>query len=829
MLMSKLSQPPGRMSQLLPSVKCSNCNLPVPLAELGEHICAPAPPLPTLNLPKTSLNIPKPTLSPGAAASLLPQRLQGLVKPPVSPRSPLPPPSPRSSSSTLVGSRDDRLKLNTSGPTFTKPTYQTRSSPLSRTGDGPPVPRASSRDPYASGGDSPVRSRPPVGGFARARSGSNASSTMSSPSTARPTFTSVRDIPPVAAPPPPPAERALNTQIGGEAGMAGVGRRGFAAAARAAMLVSPVSAPSPTRASPPRRIDIGATFGSKTSTPPPLSTSTGSSNSPGIAPFPESPVSPQPYSRRSRSPPSRGLKGRSRSPPSRAFQGRSRSPPSRALQGRSRSPPSRAPQGRSRSPPSRAPPKAQLQSSSSVSSRGSSKPSKGPNSVSLSSGSEYGLAYADSTDYEDDDDDDADLRRVNEMRSGVGSFRTKSPPPPLPLSSSLESSKSSILRSNPSSRGVPAANERSVGRAPLKHSASKASLSSESEGSDYGGAASLKRSNSAVIAQALGLSQTPPSAYGRLGGPGLTPSSRSGHSRGSSNASGHSAYSSRSAVATGEDAGRPSLSKSKSTGRDRSFSPAGRKNLTIETDENSGTKSHRSNTVQAPHSPETRTAKLPTRARTSPTSERSRNDPKRERVARKPKVCIRCETTIDDGKWVQVDGGGVLCEKCWKNMYLPKCRRCNLPIEKQAVSSSDGQLKGKYHRECFNCHTCHKPFPDKTFYVLDSKPLCAYHYHEANDSLCAASRCGQPIEGPCAVSHAGDRYHPEHMLCEFPGYGGCKEKLEEYWEIDGRMLCERHSRATRLAEEEDEDGGWAPSTRAMKRVTRYIDLKGGGR
>lgn len=116
--------------------------------------------------------------------------------------------------------------------------------------------------------------------------------------------------------------------------------------------------------------------------------------------------------------------------------------------------------------------------------------------------------------------------------------------------------------------------------------------------------------------------------------------------------------------------------------------------------------------------------------------------------------------------------------------------------------------------------------------MLDGKPLCAYHYHEANDSLCSAALCGQPIEGPCAVSHAGDRYHPEHMLCEFPGHGGCKERLDEYWEIDGRMLCERHSRATRLADEEaDEDPGeWAPrkNTRAMKRVTRYIDLANGG-
>ena len=40
-------------------------------------------------------------------------------------------------------------------------------------------------------------------------------------------------------------------------------------------------------------------------------------------------------------------------------------------------------------------------------------------------------------------------------------------------------------------------------------------------------------------------------------------------------------------------------------------------------------------------------------------------------------------------------------------MFLSKCRRCNLSIEKQAVSSSDGQLKGKYHKECFNCDTCY--------------------------------------------------------------------------------------------------------------------------
>lgn len=44
--------------------------------------------------------------------------------------------------------------------------------------------------------------------------------------------------------------------------------------------------------------------------------------------------------------------------------------------------------------------------------------------------------------------------------------------------------------------------------------------------------------------------------------------------------------------------------------------------------------------------------------------------------------------------------------------------------------------------------------------------------------------------------------------------------------MDGRMLCERHAKAS-----DDDDGSsdeWVQSTKAMKRVTRFIDLTGGG-
>jgi len=722
----------GRMSQMLPSVKCSNCGLQIPMDQLGEHICAPAPPLPTLNSSKNSLNLPKPSFTPNAATSLLPQRLQGLVGGP-------PPPGSRGPPANPGPPRNDQLRLNTGGPSLNAPpaSYPTRSSPLS---GGPPAPRASSRDPYTSGGESPVRSRPPVANLGRARSGSNASAGMS-PTTARPFG---REIPssPVAPPPQPPP---LVTQVGGEAGMAGVGRRGFAAAARAAMFSArnpSAPTPPPTKASPPRNIDVSPTIRSDST--PPLSTSSGSSNSPGVASYPESPVSP-------------------------------RSPPPRAL-------------------------KAQLQSSTSISSRGSSS-KKDTNSLYQSSESDYGgLAYADSAasdyeDYDDDDDDDAaDLRRVNELRSPFDSFG-RGPPTPLAKKPEVPTKSNAPATTRTGQRGR---------------------SDSESEGSDYGETPVLKRNNSTRVAEAFGLPQTPQSAYDRLGGPGLKPS-QSGHTRDGSGGSALSAASRLKDVRGG------------STGRERSYSPEARRK---ELDDGASMRSRRSD-----RSPDSRRAGGATQTRLSPAREPSATRDQ-TRAPRKPKICVRCEKKIDDGKWVAVDGGGVLCEKCWKNMYLPKCRRCNLPIEKQAVSSSDGQLKGKYHRECFNCFTCQKPFPDKTFYVHEGKPLCAYHYHEANDSLCAAARCGQPIEGPCAVSHAGDRYHPEHMLCEFPGSGGCKERLDEYWEVDGRMLCDKHSRASRLADEEaDEDYGestWSgglqrKNTRAMKRVTRFIDLANSGR
>lgn len=97
----------------------------------------------------------------------------------------------------------------------------------------------------------------------------------------------------------------------------------------------------------------------------------------------------------------------------------------------------------------------------------------------------------------------------------------------------------------------------------------------------------------------------------------------------------------------------------------------------------------RSNTVPGgsllPQStPESKNPPPPTtivRSRTTPGSGLSAHDHdlnakvlEKSAKPKKIRVCRKCDKQIDDGRWIAIDGGGggVLCEACWKNMYLPK-------------------------------------------------------------------------------------------------------------------------------------------------------------
>ncbi|KAK2466688.1 hypothetical protein APHAL10511_000946 [Amanita phalloides] len=662
-------------------------------------------------------------------------------------------------------------------------------------------------------------------------------------------------------------EENIDTSTGGEAGMAGVGRRGFAAVARAAMF----AANHQRRPEPPRLLDIDAAIRATTE-PPPLSA--GSSHSAGRAsPFPQTPLTPDPF-------PSNFL----HSPASNTFPEVQDSPITPSIH----SPLSRMPFFEKfknnpnitsdhdliyhsnplpdtpstavplyRSPNHRYSPSSPSEADS-VSHYAPSPPPRTTSlssttsrtlrddinrSASPSSSSEGGLAYAES-DGNDTDDSSCPkiivkqntLVPISILRSGSATSSARIRFPSVDTTSTVRSQHA----------GTPALTPKIIQHTKRNRNDSTSSTSS---------AGGRDKTNSSLIAQALGLSGTPPRDYGKLGGPGVTGfGGRLGHSPSvtSSGSSGSATHERRMNKFPQNEESGAALAKSKSIGyqsldereRERERSSSG------PPPPSPGAKAHRSNTVQAVHSsPESRMPKLPARSRTSPfdgesnDGDRKAADKSSERRVRvrEPRVCIKCNKTIDDGRWVQCDGGTVLCDSCWKSLYLPRCRRCNMPIEKQAVSSSDGQLKVVCPLEDSIDADVHcplqKPFPDRSFYVFDGKPLCAYHYHEANDSLCSAAHCGQPIEGPCAVSHTGDRYHPEHMTCEYPSYPRCRERLAEYWEVDGRMLCELHAAAddNRSASEwdddDDDDGDdyyGARHLKAKKRITRFIDLTNGG-
>ena len=88
------------------------------------------------------------------------------------------------------------------------------------------------------------------------------------------------------------------------------------------------------------------------------------------------------------------------------------------------------------------------------------------------------------------------------------------------------------------------------------------------------------------------------------------------------------------------------------------------------------------------------------------------------------------------------------------------------------------------------------------------------------------------------MAHTGAKYHPEHFLCEFPR---CTTRLDEYYEVDGKMFCERHATIAEQAalhepdDWDDDEGGDIlgsetpkATTTAMKRRTRFIDIAGLG-
>ncbi|KAI9322366.1 hypothetical protein BX666DRAFT_1894177 [Dichotomocladium elegans] len=146
--------------------------------------------------------------------------------------------------------------------------------------------------------------------------------------------------------------------------------------------------------------------------------------------------------------------------------------------------------------------------------------------------------------------------------------------------------------------------------------------------------------------------------------------------------------------------------------------------------------------------------------------------------------CFHCNKPVDPDMTGLVERKGkIFCRPDFNKLYLPKCRGCGRAVEKEAVSSADGRLKGKWHKHCFRCHECHEPFPNNTFYIFENTPYCRRDYHKMNRSLCKA--CDEPVEGRCARTAEGWRFHPNCFTCCV-----CKCMITDvYYLSDNRIYC----------------------------------------
>eukprot|EP01098_Paradermamoeba_levis_P009277 TRINITY_DN3848_c0_g1_i1.p1 TRINITY_DN3848_c0_g1~~TRINITY_DN3848_c0_g1_i1.p1 ORF type:complete len:190 (+),score=19.22 TRINITY_DN3848_c0_g1_i1:115-684(+) len=147
--------------------------------------------------------------------------------------------------------------------------------------------------------------------------------------------------------------------------------------------------------------------------------------------------------------------------------------------------------------------------------------------------------------------------------------------------------------------------------------------------------------------------------------------------------------------------------------------------------------------------------------------------------------CKVCGKDFSDGGRVEEGQDGfAYCTPCFVEAWAPRCGTCSKSIIGPMVSA----LNKNYHKECFVCFKCKKPFPGGTFFPWGQgnniDAYCEHDFFEVQGLICF--ECKRPIAGGTAITFEGRRYHPEHFLCNL-----CKKKLagKPYKAAKGKSYC----------------------------------------
>jgi len=130
--------------------------------------------------------------------------------------------------------------------------------------------------------------------------------------------------------------------------------------------------------------------------------------------------------------------------------------------------------------------------------------------------------------------------------------------------------------------------------------------------------------------------------------------------------------------------------------------------------------------------------------------------------------CNSCQKDFTDPERKVKEGPDrfAYCFNCFSEKFAPKCSACNLPVVGECVNA----LNKVFHKSCFVCSNCKKPFTGAFFATDQGQLLCERHYFESKGLICPG--CDAAITSGKMISVGNRKYHPDHFECS-----RCKTKL----------------------------------------------------
>lgn len=145
-------------------------------------------------------------------------------------------------------------------------------------------------------------------------------------------------------------------------------------------------------------------------------------------------------------------------------------------------------------------------------------------------------------------------------------------------------------------------------------------------------------------------------------------------------------------------------------------------------------------------------------------------------------VCNSCQEPLGTKSFYESDGQPT-CDRCYKNMFCPRCAFCNEAIPDRCITA----MERKWHVKCFVCNNCLQPFPGGEFFEKAGMPYCRGCFSTNVASPCGG--CGQPAAGGAVVNALNRQWHVQCFACDY-----CKRPFngQPFFAKEGKAFCQQH-------------------------------------